>query len=322
MIFLKRIIFFGFIPLLGSASAAAAGKYYHEWGGSINMLSSSLAPVPSQDNRFGMGFGGGVGYSLHFNENMSIRTGLQGNYYRSTTGSSELSETSRVPYPEAWEWGAEDKAYDYFDFTSKVESYTAQQSAFYLQVPVLFEYAGALFPANDYLGWYASAGFKVGYAVMGSSDASLKKVTTSALLAEENVPIDAGAPIENYGWGIEIDNNITSVLNLGFSSVAYLEAGVTQQLTPRHVLYAGIFGEYSIHSVIGSVSPVMLEYEPLPNPERPYQLRYNPAANVSANSVKSNYFLSFGVTVRIGLTFNKRVTKRNERMFNVHYFQY
>ncbi|MDR1343703.1 MAG: PorT family protein [Prevotellaceae bacterium] len=316
-----------FIPLLWSASAAAANRY-HEFGGNINMLASSLAPVPSQNNRLSIGFGGGLAYSWHFNDVMAIRTGLQGNYYRSTTAMSALKETSRILFPEEWNWGASE-LYDYFDFTSNLETYTAQQSTLYLQVPVLFEYLGAFTPNNTYLGWYLSAGFKVGYAIMGSSNASFKGLKTSVLLGEEGVDIGEDSKLQDLGWGIKIDNSVTSPLDMGFSSIAYLEAGFTQQLTTRHILYAGVFGEYSIYSVVGSASSVMLEYEPrrvdvatLGDGEVAYQFRYHPAANVSANNVKSNYFLSFGITVRIGLSFNKRTVRRNERLFNVRYFQY
>ncbi|MDR1416543.1 MAG: hypothetical protein LBJ57_03875, partial [Prevotellaceae bacterium] len=182
------------------------------------------------------------------------------------------------------------------------------------------EYKG-IFPGSEYLGWYAAAGLKLGYAVMGNSNASIRLIT-EARLYPENILINKDRPIEDLGWGVTVNENVDADLRLGFSSAAYLEAGFTQQLTQKYTLYAGFFGEYSLYSIVGSTASVMMEYEPVSGQDRYYNFRYNPAANVSTIGVKSNYLLSFGVTVRIGLTFNKRVTQRNERLFNVRYFQY
>jgi hypothetical protein len=304
------------------------------------MLASTLAPVSSQDNRLGIGFGGGLGYILRFNESMGIRTGIHANYYRSTTAaSSKIEETSDVYFPDSWEWNktiqVEDVP-DYFEFKTSLDEYSAKQSALYMQVPLLFEYA-MLFPNNSYLGWYGSVGFKFGYAATGSSNASFGGFKTSAVLPHESDP-ENPTVIEDWptlGWGVSEAGGTTSKLQLGFSALAYFELGFSQQLTTKHTLYAGVFGEYNLYSAVGSVSDVMVEYVPINKSfdsdgggdtfqpgERPYYFRYHPAANVSGNSVKSTHLLSFGVTVRIGLALNKKASRRNDRLFNVHYFQY
>jgi hypothetical protein len=337
MVLLKRIILFVLVSLPWSASAA--GKYYHELQGNLNMFTSSLAPVPSQTNRFGLGFGGGIGYVCHFTDEISIRTGINGNYYRSTTGISEISETSTIRFPDEWNWWDQPGYTDppppedlrKFDFTSRLESYTAQQSALFLQIPVLFEYTG-VFPSLEHLGWYVAAGLKMGYMITGSSDASIENMSTKAKLHYENVEISNTTEDEmfnkNFGWGLNnVNENVNSKLELGINGVAYLEAGFTQQLTPRYILYAGIFGEYNVYSLAtNSTSSTMIEYEPLAEEiidDKPYyHLRYNPAAQLSVGGAKSTYFLSAGITVRIGFILNRRATKRNDRLFNVRYFQY
>ncbi|MDR0414159.1 MAG: outer membrane beta-barrel protein [Prevotellaceae bacterium] len=337
--------FFILVLLLWSTSLAAASKYGHEVLGGINMLASTLAPVSSQDNRLGIGFGGGLGYILRFNESMGIRTGIHANYYRSTTAmGGDITETSDVYFPDNWGWysGAPVEGIpDYFQFKTRLSEYRAEQSALYMQVPLLFEYA-MLFPNSYYLGWYGSVGFKLGYAATGSSSVSFSGFKTSAVMVYESNPDD---PIEiddmpSLGWGISDESsgnalNATSKLQLGFSALAYFELGFSQQLTTKHTLYAGVFGEYNLYGAVGSVSNVMVEYVPINKSfdqdvggnyfqegERPYYFRYHPAANVSGNRVKSTHLLSFGITVRIGLALNGSFFRRNDRLFNVHYFQY
>jgi hypothetical protein len=330
MILLKRTTFFVLVSLLWSTSAAAADGRYHELSGSFNMLTSSLAPIPSQANRFGMGFGGGIGYAYHFNGYVSIRTGIHANYYQSTTGTSEISETSTIDIPDEWNWGKDFTMGEKvsFDFTSKLESYTAQQSVLYLQVPVLFECA-SLFP-NLTLGWYAAAGVKVGYSAMGKSDASIQNLATDVKLNTAGTEISdepKDSPLNKFfGWGLSnVNENVNSKLDLGFSGIGYLEAGFTQQLTSNHTLYAGIFGEYNLYSLFTSTpASVMVEYEPLPeaiNGDKPYyHLRYNPAAHLSTSGVKLSYFLSVGVTLRIGFAIGKKAARTNDRLFNIRYF--
>ena len=80
-----------------------------------------------------------------------------------------------------------------------------------------------------------------------------------------------------------------------------------------------MFGEYCVYSVVGSNASALLDYTPLPVPAdgdvQPYTLRYNPAANVKGSSVKMQYPLSFGITVRIGFAFSKK--RRELRYFDL-----
>jgi hypothetical protein len=169
--------------------------------------------------------------------------------------------------------------------------------------------------------------------IMGNSNASINNMATKVKLNTEGVElsnIPEGSPLnKNFGWGLSsVKADVNSKLNLGIHGIAYLEAGFTQQLTPRHTLYAGIFGEYNVYSLAtnSTSSTTMIEYEPLVEEiieDKPYyHLRYNPAAQLSVGGAKSTYFLSAGITVRIGFILNRRATKRNDRLFNVRYFQY
>lgn len=293
------------------------------------MLSSSLAPVSSENNRWGMGLGGGLGYSCHFTHSLSLRTGMHVHYYRSTTGMEGINvQSPPMNFPDELEWwGTNTSPNPDGDFIldSKLDKYVAQQSAIYIQLPLLVEFE-SMFPNAVYLGWYAAGGAKVGYALAGYSDADMQGLTTSATLIYHNIPIEAP---KELGFGVTVDESVKAKLDLGLQAVAYLEAGFKQKLTDKYTLYAGIFGEYSLYSITGSAAPTMLEYKMLPVNQSQleegasaYQFRYNPSANVTGSNVKTKFPLAFGITVRIGFAFSKRVRQRNDQLFNVRYFQF
>lgn len=233
-----------------------------------------------------------------------------------------------MDFPEELGWWEPTKQHSGNDLvvTTELDQYVAQQSALYIQVPVLAEFDG-MFPNVGYLGWYAAGGVKAGYAITGNSDANIQGLTTRAKLLFENV---SGVDVPtDLGFGVTTSETVRSKLSLGFQAIGYFEAGLKQQLTDRYTLYAGFFGEYCLYSVVGSTSTNMVDYKLLPvNPQqidagaKGYQLRYNPSANISGSSVQTRYPLSYGITVRIGFAFSKKISLRNDRLFNVRYFQY
>jgi hypothetical protein len=327
---IKKTTYLALILLLWGNVAIAArnGKFGHDIYGSFNMLSSNLVPVSTEDNSMGMGFGGGFGYLWRINPSLNLRTGLNANYYRSTTGLTGFTETSPAAFPPEWWDGTDPKptTEDAYNFTveSNLESYLAQQSALYLQLPLLLEFE-SMFQNAEYLGWYIAGGAKAGYAISGYSDADFQNLTTRANLAYQMVD-GVDAP-EFLGFGVTINENVKSKLDLGFQAVGYLELGFKQQLADKYALYAGFFGEYCLYSTVSAASQNMLEYKVLPEGwsqlgqgGKAYQFRYNPSANVAGNSVKETYPLSFGITVRISYSLTTKPKERNERLFNVRYF--
>jgi hypothetical protein len=328
---IKEFVFFLVALLLKSSlTAPAAGRFDHEILGSFNMLRSSIAPVEAENNRWGMGFGGGAGYACHFSPNLSFRTGLNVSYYRSTTGMAGINDSLLTTIPDELGWWSElipkpvDNANDFILYSSMNE-YVAQQSALYVQIPLLVEYQ-SMFQSVKHLGWYVAGGAKLGYAITGHSDADIKDLTTTAKLVYQGIMIDEP---KELGFGVEVNENVISKLDLGFQAIGYLEVGFKQQLTDKYTLYAGVFGEYCLYSMVGSAAPSMLEYEMLPvsveqllEGAKAYRFRYNPSANVTGSSVKTSYPLSFGITVRLGFSFSKRARQRNDQLFNVRYFQF
>jgi hypothetical protein len=222
------------------------------------------------------------------------------------------------------------EGYDY-SLNITAANYVAQQSALYLQLPLLVDFENTFTPYG-HLGWYASGGVKLGYAVIGSSEANIQSVSATPNYFAENGEVPA-PPFLGFG----VTENLKGVnanLDLGFHGLVYLEAGFKQQLTDQYSLYAGFFGEYCFYSATGTSASNMLEHEILPEryeqtwqqvlpaDASAYQYRYKPSANVEGRGVESSYLLSFGITVRISFAFSTKTQRRNDQLFNIRYFQF
>ncbi|MDR0566186.1 MAG: hypothetical protein LBG47_03995 [Prevotellaceae bacterium] len=292
------------------------------------MLRSSVAPLTGGETRGGMGFGVGAGYAYHLNQQMSLRTGLEVNSYNGTSYVNNIQELSTVNIPSAaWSW----KGDNWFQLNAQITNYTVQQSAVYLHVPLLFGYEDAL-PWVDWITWYSCGGAKLGYSLSGRSTS---KADLSLLADFEGTAFDytikgdnteGGKVLKDWlGWGDFAGHADRSALNLGFSSVAYLEAGLKQKLAQQYSLYVGIFGEYSLYSSIaGSVSQQMYEYKPLEVADeynRFYHLQYTPASHTTSNRSRTFYPMSFGITLRVSFD-TRRPEPSNNRMLQMRYLDF
>jgi hypothetical protein len=304
---------------------AAVGVQYHEVTGGISMLRSSLAPLANGEIRGGMGFGGGAGYAYHFNQRMSLRTGLEMNSYSGTSYVNTINESSIVNIPtQEWDWW---EAETHFEFQSHVKNYTVQQTSVYLQVPLLFGYEDVM-PWVDWVTWYAHGGFKLGYSLFGSSNATVDSMIWSgdfpqALVTMGGNPDDAESLRTSLGLGTYSNYSQRQFPNFGFSSAAYLEVGVKQKLVQQYSLYVGIFGEYSLYSAVGSLGRNMYEYEPSAENENAsfFNIQYTPASHTSTNGSRTFYPMSFGITVRFSFD-TRRPEPSNNRMLQMRYLDF
>ena len=301
--------------LLGSSSAAV-GERYHEVTGGFSVLWSTLAPLRNGDARGKIGFGGAAGYSYHFNPQLSIRTGLEVNRYSGSSLVTEINETATVIIPDGWLWTGNKS----FEQRSHFGGYFVQQSAWYLQVPLLFFYAAPL-PWTEWLSWYAGGGFKVGYSLTGKSSARIDSLNIEGFFSYEGYSID---DIKNLlGFGGYTNKHHDATLKLGFSATGYVEVGLKQTLMDSYHFYCGIFGEYSLYSAVtGATSPRMYEYEALtPLDGAYYNIRYTPASHISGATSRTFYPMAFGVTIRFGFD-TKRATSGNNRMLQMRYMEF
>jgi hypothetical protein len=287
------------------------------------MLRSNLAPLTGGEARGGIGFGGGAGYAYHLNKKMSLWTGLEVNSYSGSSYVGHLSETSSVNFAEKW---SDEMFYmpegenKQFGFDLNAIGYTVQQSAVYLQLPLLFGYEDAV-PWTDWVTWYSRGGFKVGYSLSGTSQSEV-----DSLRLEGNFRKSFGYPLDEVkdlmGFGSYTDHHQNAPMKLGFSSIAYLEVGVKQRLAQQYNLYIGVFGEYSLYSVIkGAINDYMYEYEPVADNYNLYNLHYTPASHTTSNQSKKFYPMSFGIAVRFSFD-TKRPDQSNNRMLQMRYLDF
>jgi hypothetical protein len=312
--------------LLLSNAYAAAGDQYHEITGSFNVLRTNLAPLASGDVRGGMGFGGGAGYAYHFNSNVSFWTGVEVNTYNGNSHLSKITEASKFS-TNAWEdWDKEKE----LDFNADIKNYSVQQSAMYLQLPLMLGVEGSI-GGLEWLSWYTRGGFKLGYSISGQSKAVADSVYLGAKSDFYGVTL-GGVPITTedglktllaFGNYSSFPEDASSALGLGFSSIAYLEVGVKQALASHVGLYIGIFGEYSLYSAIsGATSERMYEYEAQSvKGDKLYKLTYTPASHTALYQSKTSFPMSFGITLRFSFD-TKRGEDSNNRMLQMRFLDF
>jgi hypothetical protein len=295
------------------------------------MLRSSLAPLAKGDIRGGMGYGCGAGYAYHLNNQISLWTGLEVNSYSGHSYVGSISESSTVNIADKWSNEFQmptPEISKQFEFKANVQGYTVKQSAMYLQVPMLFGYENKL-SGTGWLTWYSRGGLKLGYSLYGTSEAEAESLSLSGDFPSFGYLLDDDTK-DVLGFGAytkeEQDHLLhqQTSLNLGFSSVGYLELGVKQKLAQQYSLYMGLFGEYSLYSAIaGATSENMYKYEPSSVSESAnlYSIKYTPASHTAHNRSKKFYPMSFGITVRFSFD-TKRPAPVNNRMLQMRFLDF
>lgn len=316
--------------MLSGSTYSAVGDRYHEVTGGFNIFWSNIAPLTSGETRGALGWGGGVGYAYYINQKMSLRTGLEVNFYRGTSLLSTIADSSTVAIPDSWDWQKrwddddDVKDADEFTFNYHVAGYSVQHSALYFHIPLLFGYEDKL-PWMDWLTWYAHGGFKLGYSIFGNSNAQMDSVKMFGSfpyygyqIPSDDDPLPGLADL--MGFRTYPGYRQQTSLKLGFSSTFYLEVGVKQKLAQQYSLYVGIFGEYSLYSAtVGSSQENMFRYEPLPGwDDNLYKIHYTPASQLPKYRSRTLYPMSFGMTVRFSFD-TKRQAPSNSRMLRMRY---
>jgi hypothetical protein len=263
-----------------------------------------------------MGFGGGAGYIYHFNDRISVRTGLNFNRYSGASFIEKRNETSTVIIPEEWLWLGD----KFFELRSHISGYSVRHSALYVQAPLLFGYEAEM-PWAEWLSWYVSGGVELGYSLTGKSSARIDTLSMNGFFDYEGYPMEDVKQL--LGFGSYLGEQPQAALNLGFSAIGYLEVGLKQRLAEHYSIYIGIFGEYSLYSAVaGGIHPRIYEYEAQhPSSGSYYKLRYTPASHVAGISSKTSYPMAFGVTIRFSFD-TMREKPVNRRMLQMHYLDF
>lgn len=250
-----KIIAISLCGLLFCLTAKAQDDYQkHEFsvGGfaGIMSLKHDLEQGTSKDKLAG---GMGLGYTYFFSENLGLATGLDFAFYNQDLKLGEVSGSHQ--------------AYDLerrvdFEFRYNLKDYTEQQSAFYLNIPIMMHYQ---FAEMDNLMFYVAAGGKVGLPINGKYKSIRGSLKTEGYYPHNGDLID-DIPFRGFGeFPVSAhDDKIKYKMSVSLA----LETGAKWKLPNDMFLYTGVFVDYGLNDIKKEdmgLKP-LVQYNPL-NPE-------------------------------------------------------
>ena len=250
-----RIIIISLYALLMCLTVKAQEDYpKHEFsvGGfaGIMSLKHDLEQGTSSDKLSG---GIGLGYTYFFSKNIGLATGLDFAFYNQDIKLGEVSGSHQAFDLEV----RED-----FEFRYNLKDYTEQQSAFYLNIPIMMHYQ---FAETENMIFYAAAGGKIGLPINGKYKSITGNLKTEGYYPHNKDLID-DVPFRGFGE-FPVSANEDKIKYKMSVSLAF-ETGVKWKLSNEMFLYTGVFVDYGLNDIkkedMGRKP--LVQYNPL-NPE-------------------------------------------------------
>jgi hypothetical protein len=229
----------------------------------------------------GLGGGVGLGYTYFISAQVGISTGLEFSLSSTTVTADKFHDEYKLLFVQQ---GREEED---MILISNYDGYKEKQSATYLHIPVM-----ARFQTTAKNKFYTAAGFKLGFALSGSSDATVKSLTASGHFPQTDVTI---YDEDQHGLTIYPNVSYPDDLSLGFDLSLAVEAGMRWELTEKLGLYTGAFLDYGVLNILPELSGHLIDYNPNPKGE----LTYHSILDTKLLS-KANLFC---VGIKVGLAF-------------------
>jgi len=226
----------------------------------------------------GFGGGGGIDYTCNISPQFGITTGVGFAMY----GSKATSEGFSGQY-NAFDDG------DELQFSYTVATgYEETQSATLLTIPVMAQYRAPF--GSGSTSFYAAGGLKLGLPLSAKTLITSKNTTSGHYLYEdqtyENLP--------QHGFISDVGiSMMKSDVDLGFSTMLSLEAGLRFSLSEKTGLYTGLFFDYGLNSIQKSNDKHVVEYQP----SAPSLFKNNSILNTGM--VDKINLMSVGIKVKI-----------------------
>ncbi len=252
--------------------------------GGLSTLQYSVS-TGSRSSSFGGGFG--LGYTYNFTETWGFTTGLDLAFYNSTFKADAVSESYEIPSPPITPTpppGSDTRFFIHGDYAS----YEEKQSAMYLNIPLMAQYSLPV-AKNQF---YAAAGFKFGIPLTSTYKAD----ATSLAVTGESKYTGETYTDESLGFRILANPSYDGDLDLKFTCMLALEAGMKWRLTDRLQLYTGAYFDYGLNNIYTPSGNTMVVYK---GATAPYS--YNSALQSATNGVgvdKIN-LMTIGIKARI-----------------------
>ncbi|MDR0661638.1 MAG: PorT family protein [Prevotellaceae bacterium] len=238
-----------------SALSAQEKMSKHEvsaWGaGGLSTLNYS---PEVGDSKKGGGGPFGIGYNYHLSTQWSIGSGVELSFYNAKTEIDNLSDA----------YAANDGQYD-FEFRTVVSNYEEKQKATFLNIPLTVKYQ-----TMGKYKFYASGGIKLGIPISSKYEIEKSTLKNTGYYPQWNIELTNQ---EFMGFGSFTRKDIKDDLDLKFSCMLTVEAGMKWNLQKSFSLYSGIFFDYGLNNITKYNGKHLVAY----NTDNPEQFRMNGA---------------------------------------------
>jgi len=207
----------------------------HEFSLHIGGGLSTLRYQPTigeQSNNFDKQFG--VGYAFFVSPRFGFATGLELAFY---SADFELKSLV-ISNPKARDLYYKDSPED-FEFRSNLSSYTEEQTAVMLQLPLMLQ-------IQTEMGFYAMAGVKFAIPLSGSSSGKGDFINSGHYEAHQGEFTD----INFRGFGTYKNRKAENHENFETAMFASMEMGVKWRFEDGLSLYTGVYFDYGLNSVL------------------------------------------------------------------------
>lgn len=197
-----------------------------------------------------MGGGIGVGYTYFFKEDMGIATGLDLAFYNADIKLADFSGSHA--------------AYDLdlqkdFEFRYTLKNYVEKQTAFYINIPIMFHYQ---FASSKDVKYYLAAGTKIGLPMSGKY-----KSEGADLITEGYYPHDESTLYEPKfrGFGSFVTKKNDNELKYKIAISLAIETGVKWKLPNAMALYTGVYLDYGLNDIkkAQKSNASLIQYNPI-----------------------------------------------------------
>ncbi|MDR1739488.1 MAG: PorT family protein [Bacteroidales bacterium] len=302
----KKKIFGLLLCALMPLTVCAQHEISIDGGGGISMM---LYRGSAGNKKINLGYAGGFSY-VYFSPDRTVafRTGLEVINYAATMTANGLKEGYKT-----YDMDGEPIIFRY-----KVNDYTEDVSAMYLQLPVLFQFMNRGHDLISKHRFYADIGFKFGIPVNARLKINSMNMTSSGYYLNYDSEIEEPR-FMGYGT-FDIEGAAPSKIKLGVSINASIELGIRWHLYNKMLfLYTGLYCDYGLTNL----APVsrsseeggthLINY----NPEDPTAFTSNSLFfankvtefNETVRVIKRVSPLAAGLRIRIGIFMEKPASK-------------
>ncbi|MDR1974366.1 MAG: hypothetical protein LBQ31_06785 [Bacteroidales bacterium] len=299
--FSVKILFVAVISLLTLLpSQAAGGKGELLIGGNGGVSLFSLGNKTTLGtSQLGLNYGFGLEYNANLFSNRKFGLGLViGVKYRSLSGTVTLDNFSQDKALNKEIDGAIIR--NNFEFYADIKGYKSTNTLSYLQFPVYFR---EMFYISRGCAWFLEEGVNLGYGLKGRTENTIDQLRTRGYFPEANVSID---DIKFRGFGSWNNISFSNESKLNFAADAHLETGVKVHFAGFGVIYIGIYADYALLQSYKEVSSGdfggdLVQYQT----DKPGEFKYAPSLYKSKYGDSRLHPLSFGLSLRLGLNFDR-----------------